>query len=407
MGCPLGLPLLKPMLRKVLLRVTAIVPALLVLPAVAAAPPGGTATAATAAITLAEVTQAGPKTIAPIAQQTLPLPVEPQPVPEKPQPESSPQPAVSPWAGTLEIYGFTPLRTTTSVTRGASQRDLPGLLGNRSGELNPRLPAGSVDGLRERLPDLSYPDKGEGLKGRLPQIKIPDQIEIPGFTAVTDVGLGTILEHLTDIFFIRGSVEYKRIGFQSDLSYVGLGGETAKSFTRTRRFFPDLPVPTRTLKTQVAVTQGIYDFALRYRFGDRERAIGNPGSVTLIPYAGVRVVDVGVETTSTFQGPLALKTREFSFGEPITQPLLGLQGQVFVSPRLRLFARGDLGGFGANGDVDMSGNAQVGLGYAIGNSTQLDLSWRYLYLARDNGQTPNSAYTIDQNGIEIGVKFFF
>jgi hypothetical protein len=45
------------------------------------------------------------------------------------------------------------------------------------------------------------------------------------------------------------------------------------------------------------------------------------------------------------------------------------------------------------------------VGYAIGNSTQLDLSWRYLYLARDNGQ--NTAYTIDQNGIEVGVKFFF
>ena len=389
MGCPLGLPLLKPMLRKVLLGVTAIVPAVIVLP------------------TLAEVTQAEAKTIAPIAQQTLPLPVEPVPVPEKPQPGSSPQPAVSPWAGTLEIYGFTPLRTTTSVTRGPSQLDLPGLLGNRSGERNPGPPAGNVDGLGERLPDLSYPDNGERLKGKLPQIKIPNQIEIPGFTAITDVGLGTILEHLTDIFFIRGSVEYKRIGFQSDLSYVGLGGETAKNFTRTRRFFPDLPVPTRTLKTQVAVTQGIYDFALRYRFGEWERAIGNPGSVTVIPYAGVRVVDVGVETTNTFQGPLGLKTRDFSFGEPITQPLLGLQGQVFVAPRLRLFARGDLGGFGANGDVDMSGNAQVGLGYAIGNSTQLDLSWRYLYLARDNGQTPNSAYTIDQNGIEIGVKFFF
>jgi len=399
------------MLRNVLLRITAIIPAVMVLPAVAAEPWRGPTAAAITPITLAEVTLAeasGSAPIAqqilPIAQQSLPLPAEPQPIPlPKPEPAAAPQPDASPWAGTLEIYGFTPLRTTTAVTQGASQRDLPGLSGKR----NPGLPDGSIDGLGERLPDFSYPNQGEGLPGRLPQISLPNQIEIPGFTAVTNVGLGTILEHLTDIFFIRGSVEYKRIGFQSDLSYVGLGGETAKSFTRTRRFFPDLPVPTRTLKTQVAVTQGIYDFALRYRFGERERAIGNPGSVTVIPYAGVRVVDLGVETTSTFQGPLALKTRDFSFGNPITQPLLGLQGQVFVSPRLRLFARGDLGGFGANGDVDMSGNAQVGLGYAIGNSTQLDLSWRYLYLARDNGQTPNSAYTIDQNGIEIGVKFFF
>ena len=407
MGRPLGLPLLLPMPRNVLLRVTAIVPALMVLPAVAAEPWRGPAAAAIAPITLAEVTLAEARAIAPIAQQTLPLPVEPQPVPEKPQPEATPQPAASPWAGTLEIYGFTPLRATSSVSRGASQRDLPELLGNRKGEHNLGLPDVSGDGLGERLPDLSYPDGGGDLQGMLPQLSLPNQIEIPGFTAVTDVGLGTILEHLTDIFYLRGSVEYKRIGLQSDLSYVGLAGETATRFKRSRRFFPDLPVPTRTLKTQLSMTQGIYDFAFRYRFGERERAIGTPGSLTVIPYAGVRVVDLGVETTSTFQGPLALRSRDFSFGEPITQPLLGLQGQVFVSPRLRLFARGDLGGFGTNGDVDMSGNAQVGVGYAIGNSTQLDLSWRYLYLARDNGQTPNAAYTIDQNGIEVGVKFFF
>jgi hypothetical protein len=396
--------------RNVLVGFTAIVPAMMVLPAVAAEASRGQEAAAIAPITLAEVRLAESNAIAPIAQQTLPLPVEPQPVPEKHQPEAAPQATVSPWAGTLEIYGFSPLRATTSVSRGASQRDLPGLLGELSGEGNLDLPEGIIDNLGERFPDLTLPDQGGDLPGTLPPIppiSLPKQIEIPGFTAVTDVGLGAILAHLTDIFSVRGSVEYKRIGFQSDLSYVGLAGETAKRFTRTRRFFPDLPVPTRTLKTQVAVTQGIYDFALRYRFGERERAIGTPGSVTVIPYAGVRVVDVGVETTNTFQGPLGLRTRDFSFGEPITQPLLGLQGQVFVAPRLRLFARGDLGGFGANGDVDMSGNAQVGVGYAIGNSTQLDLSWRYLYLARDNGQKPNAAYTIDQNGIEIGVKFFF
>ena len=398
--------------RNVLVRFTAIVPVLMVLPAVAAEASRDREAAAIAPITLAEVRLAEVRlaeanATAPIAQQSLPLPVEPQPVPEKPQPEAAPQAPVSPWAGTLEIYGFSPLRATTSVSRGASQRDLPGLLGNRIGEGNLELPPGLVDSLAERFPDLTFPDQGGDLQGTLPPVSLPKQIEIPGFTAVTDVGLGAILAHLTDIFSMRGSVEYKRIGFQSDLSYVGLAGETAKSVTRSRRFFPDLPVPTRTLKTQLAVTQGIYDFALRYRFGERERAIGTPGSVTVIPYAGVRVVDVGVETTNTFQGPLGLRTRDFSFGEPITQPLLGLQGQVFVAPRLRLFARGDLGGFGANGDVDMSGNAQVGVGYAIGNSTQLDLSWRYLYLARDNGQTPNAAYTIDQNGIEIGVKFFF
>jgi hypothetical protein len=361
------------MLWNVLLGAAGFLPALVMLPAVAAEPLPAPAAAGIEPITLAEANALGP-----IAQQAEPLPTEPQPgPPQEAQPAAAPEPAPSPWAGTLDIYGFAPLRATTYVKRGATVRDLPRLTG-------------------DRLPDR-----------RLAERSFPDQIEIPGFTAVTDVGLGTILEHLTDIFSLRGSVEYNRIGFQTDLSYVGLGGQTARDFKRSRRFFPDLPVPTRTLKTEVATTQGIYDFALRYRFGERERAISTPGAVTVIPYAGVRVVDLGVETTSIFEGPLALRSRDFSFGDPIVQPLLGLQGQVFVTPRLRLFARGDLGGFGTNGDVDMSGNAQVGVGYAIGNSTQLDLSWRYLYLARDNGETPNAAYTIDQNGIEVGVKFFF
>jgi hypothetical protein len=273
----------------------------------------------------------------------------------------------------------------------ATDRELLALAAERIRDLKPGKIRSRIEDLRASLADRSF----------------PDQIEIPGFSSVTDVGLGSILERLTDIFYLRGSVEYNRIGFQTDLSYVGLGGQTATSVTRERPFFPDLPQPGRTLKTQVAVTQGIYDFALRYRFGERERAISTPGAVTVIPYAGVRVVDLGLETNNTFKGSLLQTSREFSFGEPIAQPLVGLQGQVFMTSRLRLFARGDLGGFGTNGEVDMSGNAQVGVGYAIGNSTQLDLSWRYLYLARDNGKTPNAAYTIDQNGIEVGVKFFF
>jgi opacity protein-like surface antigen len=80
---------------------------------------------------------------------------------------------------------------------------------------------------------------------------------------------------------------------------------------------------------------------------------------------------------------------------------------VFLSPRLRLFARADLGGFGVNNSNDYSWNAQAGLGYAIGNSTQLNLSWRYLHLGGSNDQNPENAYNIDQNGIEAGVKFFF
>lgn len=128
----------------------------------------------------------------------------------------------------------------------------------------------------------------------------------------------------------------------------------------------------------------------------------------MVPYAGVRIVDEGLTITNALtRGSFQLRSRTDSFGQPYTQALGGVWGQVFVAPRLRLFARGDVGSSSTRGGNDLSANAQVGLGYAIGNSTQLDLSWRYLHLDRDNGQEPKDAYLINQNGVELGLKVFF
>jgi hypothetical protein len=79
----------------------------------------------------------------------------------------------------------------------------------------------------------------------------------------------------------------------------------------------------------------------------------------MIPYAGVPVRDLGLLTTSIFEGSLALCPRAVSFANPIAQPLFGLQVQVFLTPRSGLFALGDFGGFGSNGAVDMSGHVQA------------------------------------------------
>jgi hypothetical protein len=48
----------------------------------------------------------------------------------------------------------------------------------------------------------------------------------------------------------------------------------------------------------------------------------------------------------------------------------------------------------------------VGFGYAVGNNTDLNLSWRYLGLRWANGNGSNG-FSLDQNGVEVGVKFFF
>jgi hypothetical protein len=243
------------------------------------------------------------------------------------------------WRGTLELYGFTPLRATGTTT-------------------------------------------------------------IRGFEADTDLDLGDILSSLEWATFVRGSLERGRWGLLTDLSYVRLGEDAART-TPAGRF---------TGKARLANTQGIYDLAVRYRLGNPEQAVAKPGDFSVIPYLGVRVIDAQLDASAQVEGngPLGLRfEREGNFGRTWAQPLAGLQGTVFLSPRLRAFARADIGGFGLSGEKDLSGNAQIGLGYAIGNNTDLNLSWRYLGLQYQNNKNPDSGFSSYQNGIELGLKFFF
>jgi hypothetical protein len=231
-------------------------------------------------------------------------------------------------------------------------------------------------------------------------LKATGTTRIRGFEADVDLNLGDILDALEWATFVRGYVERDRWGLLTDLSYVQLGAQAARTGPRGRF----------TGKAEVTQGLGIYDLAVRYRIGAPETALAEPGTFTLVPYAGVRLIDASLDVDAQVRGtgPLGLEfERQGTFGRTWAQPLVGLQGQVFLSPRLRAFARADIGGFGISGDQDLSGNAQVGLGYAIGNSTQVNLSWRYLGLEYRNDNSPSSGFSLDQNGIEVGLTFFF
>lgn len=257
-------------------------------------------------------------------------------------PVSSPPAAnatANPWAATLELYGFLPIRTTGSTT-------------------------------------------------------------VKGFTADTDLWLGQLIPRLQMAASARGSLERGRVGLLTDLSYTRIGDELSRT------------TPRGLLSGRAAVTSnlGIYDLALRYRLGERESAVASPGSWSVIPYAGLRLVDtsLGVNAEIRGNGRFGLRLQhEGELARTWAQPLLGTQASVFLSRRLRAFGRADIGGFGLAGAQDLSGNAQLGLGYAIGNSTDLNLSWRYLGLAYENGASRPTGFSSYQNGVEVGLKFFF
>ena len=235
------------------------------------------------------------------------------------------------------------------------------------------------------------------LYGFLP-IHTTGSTTVKGFSADTDLWLGDLIPLIQMTASARGSLEQGRFGLIADLSYNRIGDELSRTTQRG----------LLTGKAAVTSNLGIYDIALRYRLGARESAVAAPGTWSVIPYAGVRIVDAALGVIAQLQGNGRFNLqRQGEFSRTWAEPLLGTQATVFLSPRLRAFGRADIGGFGLGGTQDLSGNAQLGLGYAVGNSTDLNLSWRYMGLAYDNGASRPNGFTSYQNGVEVGLKFFF
>lgn len=214
------------------------------------------------------------------------------------------------------------------------------------------------------------------------------------------LGPGQVINLLQSAFSFRGSAEKEHLGLLFDVAYNQLGANPSRSGPRG----------LVNLDTELTALTGIYDLALRWRFGDRESAIGQPGRWSVIPYAGMRMVQARLDVAAqiTRFAPLSLGPERLgSLDHNWVQPMVGTQASLFLSPRLRLFARGDIGGFGLAGAEDLSGNAQVGFGYAVGNNTDLNLSWRYQGLRWSNGAERSNGFNLSENGVEVGVKFFF
>jgi hypothetical protein len=230
-------------------------------------------------------------------------------------------------------------------------------------------------------------------------LKLDTTTTIRGRTAEADLDLGDVLSALQWASSLRASVEQGRLGVLTDLYYTKLGDEAA-----TTSATGDL-----TGKAEIDAQLGIYDFALRYRFGEPETAVGKPGQFSIVPYAGVRVIDtqLDVDAQVLLAGSKPIFTAQGSVDRTWAQPLVGAQASVFLTPKLRAFARADIAGFGISGSRDLSGNAQLGLGYAVGNNTDINLSWRYMGIEYNNGESPDNGFKLTQNGVQLGVKFYF
>ena len=248
-----------------------------------------------------------------------------------------------------------------------------------------------------------------------------------------ELPLSDVIDTIDEALTFKAQVEYGRLGFMAGVYHGSLSASGSKSFFRetTNPLRNQLGLPSALRKRSIRVkgdldldvdaNQTIVDLAFRYRAGAIQKPRMEKGSSSFLGLVGARVIDANIntswsarsESTVSVEGRRLSRenTRELerasseSFGNTWVQPLIGAFGTYAISEDWQAFAYLDAGGFGLSGEQDLSGTAQAGIAYALGNSAQISLSYKYFGLDYAGGG--GNAYSVDQSGVNLGLRWFF
>lgn len=265
------------------------------------------------------------------------------------------------------------------------------------------------------------------LYGFLP-IDASGSTTLDGNTNNINWDLGDVIDNVSSVLTLRAGVEFDRWGLQTGINHSSFDGSASASRwntterSRIRRLTGNEVIRSLTLKgdvdSDVHLDQTLIDIAVRYRAGDVQRPKMPQGSASFVGFAGARIVDgtisadIDVELSSSYEGPILQNQRSGkkhfseSWSHTWVQPLIGMHASYALSPEWQAFVYADAAGFGLAGHQDMSGTAQAGVAYAIGNSTQISLSYKYFglaYAADSNDQ----GYETTAHGPNLGLRFVF
>ena len=257
--------------------------------------------------------------------------------------------------------------------------------------------------------------------------------EINGNRTESALPLSDVINTLDEALTFKAQVEYGRIGFMAGVYHGKLSDSQSASFYKETKnpLRNKLGVPgflrERTLRVKgdldldVEANQTVVDLAMRYRAGAIQKPRMEKGSSSVVGLMGARIIDAHIHTSWTLESEASLTvegqrvskqyTRELekssgeSYGNTWVQPLIGIFGTYAISEDWQAFAYLDAGGFGLNGEQDLSGTAQAGIAYALGNSAQLSLSYKYFGL--DYAAGGGNSYSVDQSGVNLGLRWLF
>lgn len=170
-------------------------------------------------------------------------------------------------------------------------------------------------------------------------------------------------------------------------------------------------------------SQGIYDFAVSYNFGDTP-PMGLPKEASgqsfprlwFQPIAGTRLnsLNLTLKNTINYSIPSSLVNVEgtvqntYQASRLWFEPLLGAKVGIQLAALLVLWLRGDYSGFGLAGDTDYSWNLLFGMDWWVRESISLQLGYRFYEINYQNGRGSDAfGFSESFNGPFLSASFHF
>ncbi len=235
---------------------------------------------------------------------------------------------------------------------------------------------------------------------------------VRGTTVDYHLNFGEVLDILKVAASGRVEAWYNNLGFIFDGYYANIGGQGIVSFQN---------LPNTTIENKLTTQQGIYDFAISYRFGDTppNRLPETPSQknyplIWFEPIAGVRLNDVNatLEESVVDIGDASVSATferiDEDQGRTWFEPMLGGKLGVQFSDPIALWLRGDVSGFGLAGDTDLSWNLLGGIDWWVNRSISLQLGYKFYEIDYQNGSGSNAfGVNTNVNGPFLGATFYF
>ena len=217
---------------------------------------------------------------------------------------------------------------------------------------------------------------------------INGNVTVRGRTADVNVNFDQIFQHLDGAFMAYLEARKDKFGFYAQPTYLKLEGDGNAGPLQG----------SLTLKMWVLEAGGIYQLG---KWGEQK-------PLELDVFAGMRYwsLDADVNLNGTrgdlinFSGSTTLD---------LYDPLVGLKAQRYLTEKLSLVLRGDIGGFGAsNSSSDLSWQAIGLLGYDVSKHFAVFAGYRALALQKETGSgSGKHGADLILNGALLGFDYTF